>query len=59
MNNLIGNSQDDFGNKRSCLTSLLDFFAQIIDTNDMDNNKAADIIYLNFKKHLTRYHMKD
>ena len=27
MNNLIGDSQHGFRNKRSCLTSLLDFFA--------------------------------
>ena len=31
-NNLIGDSQHGFRNKRSCLTSLLDFFAGVIDT---------------------------
>ena len=34
MNNLIGDSQHGFRNKRSYLTSLLDFFAQVIDTYD-------------------------
>ena len=50
MNNLIGDSQHGFRNKRSCLTSLLDFFAQVIDTYDMDNNKAVYLVYLDFKK---------
>ena len=40
MNNLIGDSQHGFQNKRSCLTSLLDFDAQVIDTCDTDNNKG-------------------
>ena len=59
MNNLIGDSQHGFRNKRSCQTSMLDFFAQVIDTYDTDKNKAVDLIYLDFQKHLTRYHMKD
>ena len=50
MNNLIGNSHHGFRNKRSCLTSLLDFFAQVIDTFDTDNNKAVDLVYLDFQK---------
>ena len=50
MNNLIGDSQHGFRYKRSCLTSLLDFLAQVIDTNDMDNNKAEDLVYLDFQK---------
>ena len=50
MNNLIGDSQHGFRNKRSCLTSLLDFFAQVIDTYDTDNNKAVDLVYLDFQK---------
>ena len=49
-NNLIGDSQHGFRNKRSCLTSLLDFFAQVIDTYDSDNNKAVDLVYLDFQK---------
>ena len=32
MNNLIGDSQHGFRNKRSCLIGLLDFYAQVIDT---------------------------
>ena len=39
--------------------SLLNFFAQVIDTYDMNNNKAVDLVYLDFKKRLTMYHMKD
>ena len=49
MNNLIGDSQHGFRNKRSCLTSLLDFFAQVIDTYDTNNNKAVDLVYLDFQ----------
>ena len=50
MNNLIGDSQHGFRNKRSFLTSLLDFFPQVIDTYDTDNNKAVDLVYLDFQK---------
>ena len=50
MNNLVGGSQHGFRNKRSCLTSLLDFYAQVIDTYDTDNNKAVDLVYLDFQK---------
>ena len=50
MNNLIGGSQHGFRNKSSCLTSLLDFFAQVMDTHDTDNNKAIDLVYLHFQK---------
>ena len=49
-NNLIGDSQHGFRNKRSCLTSLLDFFAKVIDTYDSDNNKVVDLVYLDFQK---------
>ena len=48
-NNLIGDSQHGFRNKRSCLTSLLDFFARVIDTYG-GNNKAVYLIYLDFQK---------
>ena len=48
--NLIGDSQHGFRNKHSCLTSLLDFFAQVIDTYDTDNNKAVDLVYFDFHK---------
>ena len=34
----------------ACFTSLLDFFAQVIDTYDSDNNKAVDLVYLDFQK---------
>ena len=50
MNDLIGDSKHGFRNKRSCLTSLLDFFAQVIGTYDTDNNKAVGLVYLDFQK---------
>ena len=40
----------NISDKQSCLTSLLDFFARVIDTYDMGNNKAVDLIYLDFQK---------
>ena len=43
-NNLIGDCQHGFRKKRSCLTSLLDFFAHVI------NNKAVVLFYLDFLK---------
>ena len=50
INNLIGDSQHGFRNKRGCLTSLLDFYAKVIDTYDTDNNKAVDLVYQDFQK---------
>ena len=50
MNNLIGDSQLGFRIKHSCLTSLVDFFAEVIATYDTDNNKAVDLVYLDFPK---------
>ena len=35
------------------------FFAQVIDTYDSDNNKAVDLVYVNFQNHMTRYLMRD
>ena len=29
---------------------MLDFFVQVINTYDMDNNKAVDLVYLDFQK---------
>ena len=49
MNDLIRDSQHGFRNKRICLKCLLDFFAQVIDTYDT-NNKAVDLVYLDFQK---------
>ena len=49
-NNLIGGSQRGLRNKRSCLTSLLDFLARVIDIYDTGNNKAVDLIYPYFPK---------
>ena len=34
----------------SCLTSLLDFFVQVIDTYCTENNKAVEFVYLVFHK---------
>ena len=61
MNNQIGDSQHGIRNKHSCLTSLLDFFAQVIDTYDTDINKAVDLVYLDFQKAFdkVRYDMKN
>ena len=50
MNYLHGDSQNDFRNKRTYLKSLLEFFAQVINTYDLDNNKAVGIVYLDFQK---------
>ena len=36
------------------MTRLLDFFAQVIDTCDTDNNKAVDLVYLDFQKALDK-----
>ena len=42
MNNLTWLvTQHGFRNKRSCLTRLLDFYAQVIDMYDTDNNKVV------------------
>ena len=49
-------SQHGFRNQSSCLTCLLDFLAQVIDTYDTDYNKAVDLVFLDFQKQLTRYH---
>ena len=43
-------TQHGFRSKRSYITSLLDFFARVIDTYDTGNNKAVDLIYLDFQK---------
>ena len=48
-NNQIGDSQHSLWNKRRCLTSLLDFFARVINTYDTSNNKAVDLINLDFQ----------
>ena len=50
MNTLIGDSQHGFQNKRSSLTSLVDFFAQVMDTYDTYNNKTVDLVNLDFQK---------
>ena len=47
-NNLLKNSQHGFRNKQSCLTNLLDFLYDTL--NQYDENKAVDIIYLDFHK---------
>ena len=42
----------------SFLSSLLNFFVNVIDTYDVGNNKAVDPIYLGFQKAFDKYHMK-
>ena len=34
----------------ACLTNLLNFFAQVLDTYDTDNNKVVDLVYPDFQK---------
>ena len=48
--NLIDDSEHGFRNKSRYLTSLLDFFAQFIETYNMNNNKAVYLVYLYFQK---------
>ena len=50
VNNLIRDSQHGFRNKRSCFTSLLNFFAQEIAVDETDNTKAVDLVYLDLRK---------
>ena len=52
MNNLICDSLHGLRNKRRCLTSLLDFFSQVIDSYDTDlvYLETVDLIYLDFQK---------
>ena len=47
-NNLINDTQHGFRSKLSCLTNLLDFFNKVTET--YDENKAVDLIYLDFQK---------
>ena len=49
MNNPIDDSQHGFRNKHSCLTSLLNIFAQV-KAHMTDNNKTVDLVYLDFLK---------
>lgn len=46
--NLIRDSQHGFRRNRSCLTNLLQFYNKVIE--DYDENSAADVIYLDFRK---------
>ena len=47
-NELIVNSQHGFRRNRSCVTNLLAFFSDMLEK--YDENRAIDIIYLDFKK---------
>ena len=56
-NNLITNHQHGFLPGRSCTTQLLkaiEDWAEIL-----DGGGSVDVLYLDFKKLLTRYHMQD
>lgn len=46
--NLIRDTQHGFRRQRSCVTNLLEFYNKMIE--QYDENKAVDIIYLDFKK---------
>ena len=41
------------------MTSLLDFYAQVIDTYDTDDNKAVDLVCLDFEKAFDKLPHKD
>jgi hypothetical protein len=47
-NNIIGDSQHGFRNKRSCQTNLIEFYDKIFKLNDSYN--SVDIFFLDFKK---------
>jgi hypothetical protein len=47
-NGILRDTQHGFRNRRSCLTNLLDFLHDIL--NKYDENKAVDVIYLDFQK---------
>ena len=47
-NIFVNSSQHDFRHKCSCLTNLLDFYKNV--SNNYDETKAVDIIYLDFQK---------
>ena len=44
----VGLSQHGFVKERSCLTNLLEFFAEV--TRKLDKGDAVDVIYLDFQK---------
>ncbi len=50
---LIKDSQHGFRNRRSYLTNVLDFFSDI--KSMYDDSRSVDIIYLDFRKRLTRF----
>ena len=50
MNNLIGDSQNGFPNKRNCMTKVARFPCISHSTYDTDNNKAVDLVYMDFQK---------
>uniref|UniRef100_A0A3B3RVY9 Reverse transcriptase domain-containing protein n=1 Tax=Paramormyrops kingsleyae TaxID=1676925 RepID=A0A3B3RVY9_9TELE len=47
-NNILRDSQHGFRRGRSCLTNLLEFFEEA--TQEVDDKKAYDVIYLDFQK---------
>ena len=56
-NDLINSSQHRFLKARSCLTNMLCFLEDV--TKWVDEGSLVDIIYLDFKKLLTKCHNKD
>ena len=56
VNNLMRDISKWIQNKRGYLTSLLDFFAQAIDTDDTNSYKAVDLVNLDFQRALFYYY---
>ena len=55
-NIMINNSQLGLRNKRSCLTSLLDFYSDVF--NIYDETKAVEMIYFDFQKAFDKASLK-
>ena len=54
---MINSFQHGFRNKRFCLTNPLDFYNDVF--NIYNETKAVDIIYLDFKRSLTKFPIND
>ena len=53
---LIGGCQHGFTKGSSCLTNLLEFLEAVSDW--VDEGKAVDTVYLDFKKAFDMYHIR-
>ena len=54
-NNIFSKAQHGFVTGRSCSTQLLELMEDLTET--LDSNGDVDIIYLDFKKPLIKYHI--